>query len=552
MFFFQILIFIASIFTISLSISGYGSLVNLNIKKNFFLDIFLGLVLVTFIITSVHFFFNINIQISFLIFTIGILIFFYKKKFKLIKLFDNENIYILVILFFFIPIFISQKYHEDFGYYHLPYALSLIEEKIIFGFANIDKSYVYNSIWLNLYSTFFLSNKNFNFLTFPSFLLFLSFILFSFNQIISNNKKLISDYFLLITLFYFILKFTRISEFGVDLPAAIFSILTIYYFLKFSESSSINEKKEYFFLILFFSTFSILIKLSTIPVFLLPAFIYIKYFKGLKMDIFRLRFFFIYILSSIFFIQQFIYTGCLFFPSNLTCLNVSWFSESNLDLSNQLKLVNKGYYILAKDIFTPEEYLKNFNWLIFWFKRSFIEISEHLLTIILPIMIFLFFQKKTIDRKFFLNDKLGLFLFLIFGFIFWLNFSPVYRFGIHLFITLVFILLIKNLTSKDFSKNFFLVFVMIFVFYSFSKNIYRLSKVENIFFGVQQINNKYILNEESTNPYVKVYRPDVKNNSKNSWQGRLCWNIPFICSTNVLNVKKRNGYLIINKLNNRS
>jgi len=550
MFFFQILIFIISILTISISISGYGSLVNLNIKKNFFLDVFLGLVLITFIITSIHFFFNINLQISFLIFTLGLLIFFHKKKFNLIKLFNYENINILVILFLFIPIFISQKYHEDFGYYHLPYALSLIEEKIIIGFANINISYVYNSIWLNLYSVFFLSGKNFNFLTLPSFLLFLSFVIFSFNQIISNNKKSISDYFLLITLFYFILKFTRISEFGVDLPATIFSILTIYYFLKFSESSLIKDRKDYFFLILFFSIFSILIKLSTIPIFLLPVFLYIKYFKNLKTDIFRLKFFFIYILSTIFFIQQFIYTGCLFFPSNLTCLNVSWFSESNIDLSNKLKLINKGYYILAKDIFTPEEYLKNFNWLIFWLKRSFIEISEHLLTIILPIMIFLFFQKKTIDHKFILNDKLGLYFFLIFGFIFWLNFSPVYRFGIHLFLTLVFVLLINNLKLKDYSKKFFLIFIMIFVFYSFSKNILRLNKTENIFFGVQKINNQYILNEKSINPFVKVYRPNVKNNSKNGWQGRLCWDIPFICSTNMLNIKKKNGYLIINKLNN--
>jgi len=73
------------------------------------------------------------------------------------------GIFFLVIIFFFIPIFISQKYHEDFGYYHLPYALSFIEGKIIFGFANIDKSYVYNSIWLNLYTIFFLSDKNLEF-----------------------------------------------------------------------------------------------------------------------------------------------------------------------------------------------------------------------------------------------------------------------------------------------------------------------------------------------------------------------------------------------------
>ena len=93
-----------------------------------------------------------------------------------------------MIILLLIPIYLSQKYHEDFGYYHLPYAIGLIEEKIIFGFANIDKPYVYNSIWLNLYSIFFLSDKNFNFLTLPTFLLFLNFIIFSISQVISKNK----------------------------------------------------------------------------------------------------------------------------------------------------------------------------------------------------------------------------------------------------------------------------------------------------------------------------------------------------------------------------
>ena len=92
-------------------------------------------------------------------------------------------------IIFIITLFFSQKYHEDFGYYHLQYALGFIEDKIIFGFANIDKPYVYNSIWLNLYSIFFLSDKNFNFLTLPSFLIFLNFILFSTIQLISKNEK---------------------------------------------------------------------------------------------------------------------------------------------------------------------------------------------------------------------------------------------------------------------------------------------------------------------------------------------------------------------------
>ena len=87
MFFFQILIFFVSIVFISLSISGYGRIVNLNTKKNFFLDIFLGFIIVSFIITFLHFFFKINLIISFLIFIFGILVFFFRKNIGELKLF---------------------------------------------------------------------------------------------------------------------------------------------------------------------------------------------------------------------------------------------------------------------------------------------------------------------------------------------------------------------------------------------------------------------------------------------------------------------------------
>ena len=216
-----------------------------------------------------------------------------------------------------------------------------------------------------------------------------------------------------------------------DLPATIFSILSIYYYIKFSETSLYDKKKEYFFLVSIFSLFSILIKFSTLPVVLLPLFIYIKYFWDLKFYIFKYKFYFIYIFAIIFFIQQFIYTGCIFFPTNFTCLNVSWFNEGNL-FSEELELVNKSYFHEAKNFFTPEEYLKNFNWFIFWLKRGFIEILEHLLQSFYQVYIFVFLKKKT-DYNFSLKDKTGLYMFLILGILFWLNF--------HQFIDLRFIYL---------------------------------------------------------------------------------------------------------------
>ena len=228
-------------------------------------------------------------------------------------------------------------------------------------------------------------------------------------------------------------------------------------------------------------------------------------------------------------------------------MNVSWFSEDNINISNRLELINKSYSSVEKNIITPEEYLKNFNWFSYWLKRNFIEILEHLLTIILPIFLFLFFQKKKIKNKLILNNKLGLYLFLILGLLFWLNFSPVYRFAIYLFLTLIFVLLIGKLMSRVFSKKVFIIFIISFVFFSCLKNIIRLTKVDKVFLGVIKIDNRYILNNQKYNQIRKVYQPDTRRNLKNGWQGRLCWNTPFICSYNKLELKKKNGYLIINK-----
>ncbi len=547
MFFFEIILFLVSIFLVSLSISGYGKLINFKIENNFFLDIFFGLIIISFIVTTFHFFFYINIILSFLILTFGLIIFFWKKKIDFSKLFEKKNIFAVVVIFLYIPMFLSQKYHEDFGYYHLPYALGLLEEKIVFGYANIDKSYVYNSIWLNLYSIFFLDDKNYSFSTIPSYILFLSFILFSINQILSKKENLISDYYLITIVFYFILKFTRISEFGVDLPSVIFSILGIYYFLKFSETNLVEKKKKYFFFITIFSLFAALIKLSTIMIVLLPMYIFFKNFNVLKFSIFNLRYFFVILLFFTFLIQQFVYSGCFLFPTSKTCFDVIWFNPEYLNLSKELELVNKSYFHEAKNTYSPEQYLSNFNWLYFWIKRNFIEILEHVLTIILPLIILVPFLKKTEIQNYHFKNKNVLIIFLFLSLFFWLNFSPVYRFATHLFVTLIFVIFSGIFLYRIFSKKVFIVLTVVFVFFSFSKNLIRIYKTDDIFFGVQKIYNQYLLDETDSNEFAKIFRPDIKNNLKNGWQGRLCWNTPFICSWNKLKIEKKNNYLFLIK-----
>ena len=323
--------------------------------------------------------------------------------------------------------------------------------------------------------------------------------------------------------------------------------MSIFYFIKFIESNDNFEKEELFFLNFIFSIFAILIKLSNIPVILLTLYLYFFDFKNLKLIIFKKKFLLIYLISLVFIFQQFIYTGCILFPTSLTCLNVSWFHVDHLNLSKQLELTNKSYSI-AQDIYSPEQYLNNFKWLPFWFKRNLVEITEHLITIFLPTLIFILFLPKKKKTEFSFDNKLILLIFVLISIIFWLKFSPVLRFGIHIFVTLIFLILIGFLTNREFSKKKFIIFLMIFTFFNFSKNILRIYNEETIFFGIKKIDNDFVMNKSISNRHVKIYYPDIKKNMKNGWQGRLCWDTPFICSYNNLEVKKNNGYLIINKL----
>ena len=166
----------------------------------------------------------------------------------------------------------------------------------------------------------------------------------------------------------------------------------------------------------------------------------------------------------------------------------------------------------------------------------------------MPSIIFILLLKKNDELIFSFKEKYTLYVFLLIGFVFWLSFSPVYRFAIHLFVTLIFVFLSGFFLSKKFSKNVFITMVVLFVFFSFSKNLLRLNEVDNIYLGIQKINNNYVSNNKISSQLVKIYTPDVENNSRNGWQGRLCWDIPFICSYNKLKVYRKKGYLIINKL----
>ena len=120
-------------------------------------------------------------------------------------------------------------------------------------------------------------------------------------------------------------------------------------------------------------------------------------------------------------------------------------------------MINKSYAETNGSI-TKAEFLKNFNWVSYWVNRNYSEILEHLLTMIFPVILFLFISNKTKSLKKLDLKKIEIFIFFILiGFLFWFTFSPVYRFGIIYFISTIFLITLYFYQNRVFSKKKFTI-----------------------------------------------------------------------------------------------
>ena len=139
-FLFEILIFIGICFISTISLAGLGQLIIYKIDKNFFESTFYGFIIISLLTTSLHFFFKISIFISILIFLLGLFIGTKVYLFSKTKINNKFSLYLIFFLIF-VPVYISQKFHEDFGYYHLPNSLQrrqIIVDHNLSKFLNCD------------------------------------------------------------------------------------------------------------------------------------------------------------------------------------------------------------------------------------------------------------------------------------------------------------------------------------------------------------------------------------------------------------------------------
>jgi hypothetical protein len=561
-FFFE---FIFLYFFFAISTVGYGKLLLkiLNVKKYYAgLSGIIGLFFYAFLATFLHFFFSISEKNNLTILLLGLLIFIYTNKNKLFEYFQF-NLKKIIIIFFILTTFLmfySYKPHEDFGFYHLPYIKSFLSEKIIFGFVNINDAYLWNSMLFNLSALFTLPHFGIKGIFIVPLIFYSFFILILINEIFVNlNKNYFypSNIFSLLVLFYFIIKFSRIAEFGVDVPSHILGLLVILYFIKFHEFNNISSDERYYFivLILLLSIFSLTVKISNISILIFPFFILILNLKFLNFKKVLFPFLFLLIFSFLWIIQQFIYSGCFFFPLNFTCFDTIWSSKKNIqEIVSLLEVTNKSFGVYKGELMA-NEYVQNFNWISNWFSRNKIEFVEHVLAIfIAPFLLLLTnanLRNKNKKTFFIINSRyfyLCIIFYIFLSFFIWFSKSPVARFATIFFIvSFFFIIYLISIKKKyfNFNNKSIVVIILICLIFNLNKNFLRLLKNKDIeSFWPKIIDNKFITIQKINE---NIYQNKPNNELNTGIQGALCWNIDFICSyTNKkLTYKFYKSYLII-------
>ena len=213
-----------------------------------------------------------------------------------------------------------------------------------------------------------------------------------FNELFKDgNKTKLSFFYILFLSSYIFIKFSRISEHGFDFPANFFLLISIYYLLKIVEETNQDQIKKNVSILLIFSTYCISIKLTTFiaPIILFSCLIHIIR-KKINLSFLKSSLIVSFFLILIWTTQQFIYSGCLVAFFDFTCFkSLSWYvNDISFAVSDATGAVNKSFNQYTGQL-SKEEYVKNFSWVSTWFERNKIELFEHVLTILTPIIYFL-------------------------------------------------------------------------------------------------------------------------------------------------------------------
>lgn len=458
----NLIFFFLTYFIVLISCFSYGFTFCSKLQKRLKLDVeyyfLFALLFLTIISYLTHFFVSHNYFHNLIIFTIGIILFFF-LFINNQKIFFKELKLILIlssVLFIGLIIF---KAHDDFHYYHFPYTYFLTQEKIIFGVGSINHGFRTPSSIFYLNSIFYLPGIKFYSFHFGTMLLYSSAIYIFLAQLNRDlrNKNFDFIFFLkLLSLLFVLIFFYRISEHGTDRTAQVLIfLLFIELFSLFRKKSNFNEFISKYFLLLSLiislKSFYILYIITIVPIwFYLKGKNFSNLFRiivnNLSFQIFILLFFIILIvnLSN---------SGCLIYPVSFTCIPfLDW------SLSNEAQLMNNWYELWSKGganpnfrVVNPDKYIEGFNWVNNWIDSYFFnKVSDFLLGLFSVIIIFYFLFRSKIKKKIIIGNYIQItIIVLIVLFSEWFYNHPSLRYGGFVVIALIIFIPLSIILSKN-------------------------------------------------------------------------------------------------------
>jgi hypothetical protein len=439
------LFFIFYFYLFLISFVGYSyafsSLIGINHKFiNNGLICFLGFFIITLVSYISIFFLKHNFLHNFFLHSFGIFLFIIYNKKKIIDKSLIINIFkisLLVIL----GIFIS-KTNDDFPYYHLPFTMILVENKIQFGLGNLNTAYNHISSLFFLNSTLympFIKNYSFNFINIY-FLIFVN--LYFFYEILEKKINKISFNLYLNLLFFILINvtFTRIAEYGTDLQGQFLSIILLVELLKILNSQSSSYKNDSLILLIILIFYLITLKVLFVVYLIFPL-IVLFYRKSklifLKNNLISLYSYFLILFIFLFLTHNLINSGCLVYGFKSLCFGgdkLFWGIPVNEMAQRRIWIETWAKAGAAPNfrVENVEFYLSNFNWVGNWVKMHFFnKISDFILVLLTISTVTFFIFKKKIkknknkkDFKFYSAYSLILFLFVI-----WFVNHPTIRYG---------------------------------------------------------------------------------------------------------------------------
>ena len=465
------------IFTIVIFSNGQ-IIKNIFISKSFKINnlevFFIGIVATGFVAQLISFFFSLSDLILYinLIFTLFIL-----SKFKGIQ-FRILHIFYVVLFIICISNIYSSGFSDDINHYHASLIQNYDNSKLIVGINNLHNHFGYNSMWLYLHSYLNFNKYFLQDIHVLNSIIFFGILVYLLSEIITNENNYKTKVLAIFLILFFLFKYTRLKEFGLDRPGVIiFCFINYFSFKYFKSVNELNDKKILNTILVLFCLFLTSIKIFFIFSFIIPlTFLfadYLKYKKLLIFYTFPIIFLFIYCLKNT------LISGCIIYPFSFTCIEIlPWNSKivaSELLINTEAAAKGFPNYIGEYQL---QEYIKNFNWIDTWVAKFLEEFLNYFYTILFSLILTVLSLKiNNFKPEFNFNNihKVLAFLILALNIFIFLK-SPVTRYHHIFFISIGTYLIYFFDFNYLFKKKTFLIILCIALIFNFSKNMIRINK----------------------------------------------------------------------------